>query len=159
MWRGKQPLLVQWLLSKEAIQTTMLSGYKMAVTKRNLSTVIYCNSPLMFIDFGSIFLNGLNVKNQFQVLWLCSTAYWSAVYNSLTTSGRALLQCLSYTLLCSFMKEVFFQEHCLLGASKDSESPNSDQWTVHPCLWSPMNFVTWCHKHIWSYAPLSVHMR
>ena len=53
---------------KEAIHTTMLSGYKMAVTKGNLSTVIHCNSPLKFIDFGSILLNGLNVKIRFQVL-------------------------------------------------------------------------------------------
>ena len=59
---------MQWLLSKETVYTTMLSGYKMAVTKGNLSTVIYCNSPLKFIDFGSILLNGLNVKNQFQVI-------------------------------------------------------------------------------------------
>ena len=63
---------MQWLLSKEAIYTAMLSDYKMAVTKGNLSTVIYCNiycnSPLKFVDFGSILLYGLNVKNQFQVL-------------------------------------------------------------------------------------------
>ena len=55
-------------LSKEAIHTTMLSDYKMAVTKGTLSTVIYCNSPLKFIDFGSILLYSLNVKNRFQVL-------------------------------------------------------------------------------------------
>ena len=48
-----QLLLVQWLLSKDAIHTTMQSGYKMAVLKRNLSTVIYCNSPLKFVDFSS----------------------------------------------------------------------------------------------------------
>ena len=54
MWEGKQPLLEQWLLSKDAIHTTMLSDYKMAVTKRNWSTVIHCDSPLKFIDFGSI---------------------------------------------------------------------------------------------------------